>query len=107
MTVPSVYNRFKIPLRRIAGRLCLPRRSAAKVGHTPAWGMSIGVSQKRPTNRFWKPFLMSPTPFKVFHGLVVTCFEPFYNMRPEKLLRNCATILADALTLLGIGKEFQ
>src|SRR5213595_3240598 len=32
---------FKIPFRPIVERLC----------QTPAWGASIGVSQKRPTNR--------------------------------------------------------
>jgi hypothetical protein len=36
---------FKIPFRPIVGRLC----------QTPPCGASIGVSQKRPTNRFLKP----------------------------------------------------
>src|SRR6266702_5278086 len=39
---------FTIPLRPIVGRS--PRR-------TPAWDTSIGVSQKRPTDRFLKPLL--------------------------------------------------
>ena len=57
MTVPSVYNRFKIPLRRIAGRLCLPRRSAAKVGHTPAWACRLAFHRNALQIDFGNRFL--------------------------------------------------
>src|SRR6266480_5745761 len=43
----SATTGFTIPFRPIAGRLY----------QTPAWDTSIGVSQKRPTDRFLKPLL--------------------------------------------------
>src|SRR6266516_4869956 len=43
----SATTGFKIPFRLIVGRLY----------QTPAWDTSIGVSQKRPTDRFLKPLL--------------------------------------------------
>src|SRR6266550_6860766 len=44
---PSTTSDFKIHFRPIVGRLY----------QTPAWDKSIGVSQKRPTDRFLKPLL--------------------------------------------------
>src|SRR5438874_2360173 len=43
----SATTGFTIPFRRIVGRLY----------QTPAWDTSIGVSQKRPTDRFLTPLL--------------------------------------------------
>jgi len=45
--------------------------------------------------------------FEVAHGFVITRFELLHNTGLEELLRNCATILADALTFLRIRILFH